>query len=277
MDPRAFLQRAVERFGPLFVELDRLRERLRGEGKRWPAWCLLPDQLAQPKFSELGLDREQNALDFELAMTAYQWRRSRDVFRFPPKLLRAMIDSQVQGLVGVDALRKLPESCVYIEAPGLAGANGFFARLDFETVGAHEHLWLRFLALGHDAVLPLALRFGLGQSVEQALHHAQVAALSRPGPAYAANASSEVLRDNAHALVSLVLCLCYARDDLRQELESGDSEIRLWSAGRRLLQQLQDSESYDGATWELRFAEDLTAAGFGWGHPNLGNFPLQQL
>lgn len=276
MDPLAFYSRAAERFSALFGELDSLKARLRAEGSTWPAWCQLPDQLVAERTAQLGLDRATSPVDFEVAMTAYGWRRSRDTFRFEPRLLRSMVDSQVQGLVGVDVLSKLPESCVFIEAPGLAGAAGFFVRLDFEQVGAHERMWLRFLALGRDAVMPWAMRFGLGQSVEQALRHSQRSRLLEPGGPYAANADSEVLETNAHALVSLVLCLCYARADLKQELDRNVVAGRHWTVGRTLAREVVEAGSYVGASWKVVFAEDLSAGGLEWSHPSLGRLPFKK-
>lgn len=102
------------------------------------------------------------------------WRIGKGIYRFDPDLAAALMGTEIKGDVPADALRRLPEWCVYVETPGLetgivgggmAPVHGVFATLDQHSDGRG------LLALGVDAGgARLAItHLYLGMSVEESL------------------------------------------------------------------------------------------------------------
>lgn len=96
------------------------------------------------------------------ALTA--WSYTKNVFAYDDALLDALIGTELSGDIPVDALKRLPEWCVYVgfpqarDLPGsLAGCLGFFAFRDCVAPDREELMIIPVLASGETELFQLPL------------------------------------------------------------------------------------------------------------------------
>jgi hypothetical protein len=202
---------------------------------RWPDYVFAPMGVAR-----LAVDRSppeeptERVYDANRLAALAAWRTTQGIYRFDPDLSAALLTTAPHGDIPCEVLRRLPEWCVYVEAPELANESepmhGFFAFLTTDHEGHNEELRLVFDLLdGRLRPIPLSLSYG---SVEQAVNEMldQVYRdyeAERPGIPNWTHSTPGYLEEQRKSLsallpklLSLLLYLC------ADEPEIGDGSIR---------------------------------------------------
>lgn len=240
--------------------------RLEGAG-RWSEWCWLPmSEMADVQLEVLtatGLpDRERTpqvqaglTRDVSALAALAAWRVGRGIYRLDHTLLQALWETPVRGDLPGAVLQRLPEWCVYVEAPvGIthlgAAVLGFWAHLEFDHRSGMELRLLPDLRPAAGQRLPpwFPLAVLLGGTVQEGLARY----LGTP------DAPAE-LTAWAEGAVSVLLYLC----SLRAEY------VGPRTPERASAQQVRRSRHAEAPTtvWEIgaRLGATLRASGVGSG------------
>ena len=104
-------------------------ERGKDDLPAWPDWCYCPVAGAYAIISSGGALPPGAAADIAAVAGLGAWRATQTLYRFDPAFAAALVDTPVSRLP-VEEFYRLPEWCVYIEAPDLAWLGkrmaGFF-------------------------------------------------------------------------------------------------------------------------------------------------------
>ena len=139
----------------------------------WPGWCFVPLSA-----SSAIISRETNIsdpppldklADISIIGGLGAWRLTKGIYRFHPDIFNAVWDTPLEGKMPVELLYRLPQWCVYIEAPGKEvigkAIHGFFAFLEYDLETGHAEL--RFLIdLCEGRLVPLVLHLSSENLVE---------------------------------------------------------------------------------------------------------------
>ena len=121
----------------------------------WPDWCYIPIAAGiaivtggdSSKISQATFTR----LNPAIITAAASWRVTQGVYRFDGDLYNSLIQQPLNGDIPCDALKKLPEWCVYIETvpelmpdPDDQYIIGFWAHLEKDQNDGREELRLVF-------------------------------------------------------------------------------------------------------------------------------------
>lgn len=111
----------------------------------WPDWCYCPVAASlawvfrnlppgRPDISALHPGEWIRRMDDTRLLAALApWRKTKGVYRFDADFARALLAAPLDGRVPVETLYRLPEWCVYIEAPPswpVDAVAGFFCHLE---------------------------------------------------------------------------------------------------------------------------------------------------
>lgn len=129
---------------------DRFRQERGKEVPDWPDWCYCPMASA---YSIISQDSNLNgnlaaSRDISILAALAAWRVSQGIYRFDTTLAAAIMDTPITDLP-INVLYRLPEWCVYVEAPPDLlyydeGLNGFFAHLEHDVNTGRSELRLVF-------------------------------------------------------------------------------------------------------------------------------------
>jgi len=213
MTPNEHLTAISRRFPNAWKQADTFRQARGKEISDWPAWCFLPmGGWYAVVSSHLEKDRLGLGEVLYIAQLAAlgAWRYTQGIYRFHPELYAALVDTEPSGELPVDVLLRLPEWCVYIEAPA-ASYNGFFAFLESDTNDKRMELRIVFNfgdRLGSGPPIHLG-PWTVTEAIDRAQREAQAVAAQHPQliPALPANAM-EGADKFMSPVVSLLLYLC---------------------------------------------------------------------
>lgn len=228
-----------------------------GKGKDladWPDWCYVPIA-AGCAIVSLDAGDNPHLRDLRLSpavMTAAAtWRVSQGVYRFDADLYNALVSQPMDGNLPCDALKRLPEWCVYVETipgedavrSGKLHVTGFWAHLEHDAnTGRIE---LRFVFFWNtDILLPVpvhlgdwTLKEGVRRVIDVAKETSKQHGIKIP----------DGLEDVADLTpyVQLILYLCAENADMPQVRHpntrvrmSGQVDVpreaKLWSVGERI-------------------------------------------
>lgn len=165
-----------------------------GKGKDlpdWPDWCYLPIA-AGVAIATQGDDSKITSAAFDLQYSpavitaAAAWRISQGVYRFDAGLYNALISQPLDDNLPCEALKRLPEYCVYIETiptsdmvkSGKPYIIGFWAHLEKDMNDGREELrFVFFWSDGRNLPLPVhlgdwTLDDGVARVIEEAKRQA---------------------------------------------------------------------------------------------------------
>lgn len=142
----------------------------------WPDWCWCPMAAA---FAWVTRDVGGNPMrlppdemlermgDLQMLAALSGWRMGRSVYRFDPALSAALLATPLGGRIPVETLYRLPEWCVYVEAPPEWPdfALGFFAHLEHDVNTGRSELRLLY-DFGDASPVAIALHMH-GESIEE--------------------------------------------------------------------------------------------------------------
>lgn len=241
--PREHLARANRSvLGAAWALVDRARAERRPDDADWPPYVWLPLELAGAIVAEAWREERPESLPStqpemidiltrqasELAALS-GWRATQGIYRFDQILLENLLATPLEGDLPADALRRLPEWCVYVEAPpamtvasnqGPVRLHGSFAWVDRER-GGGDILTLALDAEGVPlSVMHVPLRGTLVESIDSVAQQwrtnvADGSAYAMPPPDFAARAA-----ETARPILSMLLYLCADNADLGGERPS---------------------------------------------------------
>jgi len=220
----------------------------------WPDWCYIPIA-AGVAIATQGNNRMifEATLDSRLSpaviTAAASWRVSQGIYRFDADLYNSLISQHMDGNVPCEALKRLPEWCVYIETYNAKFRNeiieGFWAHLEHDVNDGRMEL--RLVLMLRDGVnLPVPIHLG-EWTLEEGLRKMQEesdkqAAKHMPGFKFP---EIDFINDIS-PLVQLVLYLCADNIDMptvpshpkTRVRMSGQVDVpkepRIWVVGERV-------------------------------------------
>ena len=139
----------------------------------WPGWCFVPLAASYAIVSggtDISDPQHLDKLaDISIIGGLGAWRLTKGIYRFHPDIFNAVWDTPLEGKMPVELLYRLPQWCVYIEAPGKEvigkAIHGFFAFLEYDVETGHAEL--RFLIdLCEGRLVPLVLHLSSENLVE---------------------------------------------------------------------------------------------------------------
>lgn len=222
---QAHLRRCAEAYPGAWKKLDDFCE---GRGKElplWPDWCWCPLAASYAILSGGGGDNRlapgEQAADVGILGALATWRMTQGIYRFDTDMFEALWSTPLSKIPR-EILYRLPEWCVYIEAPKdyrIIGApiSGWFCHLEYDfNTGRAE---LRLVLDQGERLVPLVIhlteetleecvRAALAESVRQLS-----IAIGEDLPVSAKDAWSDMNRDFA-PLVSVLLYLCSETPDM---------------------------------------------------------------
>lgn len=226
-----------------------------GKGKDlpdWPDWCYVPMAAGYAIISQ-GLD---NPHIFKLRISpavltaAATWRVSQGVYRFDADLYNSLVNQPMDDKLPCDALLRLPEWCVYIEAMGASymgkPIDGFWAHLEHDANDGRAEL--RFVFFCPDSgMIQLPLHLGdwtIEEGLDRMRTEAKVQA-QKVGIDFDADGFGAELAPEISPFLQLILYLCAENADMPQIRHpntrvrmSGQvdvpREVRFWTVGERI-------------------------------------------
>lgn len=116
----------------------------------WPNWCYCPIAGAYAIISGGGNNRvpPDRIHDCGILSALAAWRVGKGIYRIHPDLIGALLETPV-GKIPIEILYRLPEWCIYIEAPDNK-MHGFFVFLEHDDKEGHDEL--RLVIDGHDGL-----------------------------------------------------------------------------------------------------------------------------
>jgi hypothetical protein len=192
------------------------RDKDRGAGAGipdWPAWCFMPlsgwrsvvsHHIKNRHMSQMTPAEEASEAAILAALGA--WRHTQGIYRFGKDLFDFLIERKITGNLPADIFRRLPEWCVYVEAPLIDDtAGGFFAYLDH---GPEENaVMLRLVTVARNSIDP-AFPIYLGDWPLMEALRKGIESEKRSAPILLEEGEPEKTAKIVAPLLTLLLCLC---------------------------------------------------------------------
>lgn len=233
-----YLSRYAAKYPNAWKRYDDLRAARGKELPDWPAWCWCPLAGAYAIISGGGNNRLQfeQLPDIGILGALAAWRMTQGIYRFDSDVFAALWDTPMAGKIPVEILYRLPEWCVYIEAPPgytlyTLPLAGWFTYLEYDAQSGRTEL--RFVFDLHPRGMSVFMLHLTATTIEQCIqdvvlvsqHQAlQIQAPSnlRPedyGTAYPDGALllqdlPSLLAPVLSSIVSIVLYLCSVSADI---------------------------------------------------------------
>lgn len=239
----------------------------------WPDWCYCP---MAASYAWVTRDVGGNTLrlhpdmmlermgDLQMLAALSGWRMGRSVYRFDPALAAALLATPLEGRVPVETLYRLPEWCVYIEAPlsWPESVEGFFAHLEHDVNTSRSEL--RLLYDFKDAS-PVAIALHMhGESIEEMMDlfidesNRQGELKGRPVSPLTGHAKEYADNMRVQDCLNLILYLCADEADFGGEERPSRPQpvktkkgwrlfpaenLRVWMVGKTLGDQLRAAQT----------------------------------
>ena len=152
--PRQILREVGKAYPSVWKDVKMFREDKGKDLPNWADWCYLPiaasiaiaTQGVNSRIFEASMNHTINPATITAAAT---WKLSQGVYRFDYDLYESLINQPMDDKLPCDALKRLPEYCVYIETHnaklGSEPIDGFFAHLEQDMNDFREELRFVFL------------------------------------------------------------------------------------------------------------------------------------
>ena len=143
---------------------------MRGNEVNYPEYCPIPIGAA---FSIIDFKESRTAAGkFAAELTAcWAWRKNKIVYSFDYDLAKTLME-QADGIaeddiLPSDLLLHLPYPCVYIKAPLVDGADGFFVWIEYDINTKKTELRLQMMRKGMGSTYPLVLHLIPGKTIRE--------------------------------------------------------------------------------------------------------------
>lgn len=219
----------------------------------WPDWCYIPiaagvaiaTQGDNSRLYQATIDKRLSPAVITAAAT---WRVSQGVYRFDADLYNSLVTQPLDGNVPCEALKRLPEWCVYIETYNASFYDmsivGFWAHLEHDANDGRMEL--RFVLMTEDGSnIPVSVHLG-DWTLEEGLERMKAESLKHTPPGIGFDKIKEVdISAEIEPLLQLVVYLCAENADMPQIRHpntrvrmSGQVDVprepRFWTVGERI-------------------------------------------
>lgn len=245
--PFAYLNELAQHDPGVWRGVEHLRS-LRGrELPTWPSWCYIPivgGMAAATKGRPLSNFQDPLAVMRNAAIIAAltAWRQTKGIYQFHPDLLNALWGTPVTGDLPTQALKRLPEWCVYIHigseirpidcALSTETLHGAWAHLEWD---ANDHSeYLRLLLDINNELVPIPI--SLGGTLRQGIDSVTTEALMRTNTVMHADDLEQATRGIAalaEPIISLLLYLCSEEPELDGHGRPGNPRPKKVKGGTR--------------------------------------------
>jgi len=184
----------------------------------WPNWCFCPLAGAYAIISKGSMAQELHfALDVGKLGALAAWRVSQGIYRFDKDVFSSLINTEINKL-SLEVFYRLPEWCVYIEAPlfiKFLGCQifGFFFHLEYDV--NKNTTELRFVLDSVNGLSAVPLHFK--ESLVEAIHDTYETSKSNNTVFFPEISLPDIVADeqarDLMPLLSLVLYLCSENQD----------------------------------------------------------------
>ena len=169
-------QAHLARLGKLYPKYWRQYERMRADrGKSlpdWPPYVYAPMAASYAVVSGGGQMPLERATHIAELAALSAWRVTKGIYRLDATLEAALAETPITGDIPSEALRRLPEWCVYLQCSvsepelRIMASRGVFAWLEHDANDAHEELRL-LVDVDDSTLIPLGVH--LGGTVQEGL------------------------------------------------------------------------------------------------------------
>ena len=254
--PMRILKDISKQYPHVWQHVKEFRARKGKDLPNWPDWCYIPIA-AGCAIATQGSDSDVMTAIFDKMLSpavitaAAAWRVTKGICRFDADLYNSLINQPLDGNIPCDALKRLPEWCVYIETMhGLfflkQPVEGFWAHLEYDSKTGREELRLvLMLKNGFNMPFPIhlgdwTLEEGVNQMMEETENMAKSQEIEYQFPRGIDFVSQIV------PCVQLVLYLCAENMDMpvlpkhpaTRVRMSGQADVmkepRIWNVGIRI-------------------------------------------
>lgn len=191
----------------------------------WPEWCYCPVAGAYAIVSGGGSLPPGAGADIASVAGLGAWRATQTIYRFDPAFVAALVSTSLHRLP-VESFYRLPEWCVYIEAPDLMWMDkrmaGFFCFLESDANSGHPELrfLIDFAAADPGRLLSVPIHLDhatIGAATQAALEESK-RQMVRLGHTHLAatmpESLAQAIADDLQPLLALVLYLCSEEPDI---------------------------------------------------------------
>jgi len=186
----------------------------------WPDWCYVPIAAGYAIYTQ-GVDTSAPILDFKhgpaVITAAAAWRVTQGVYRFDEDLYNALISQPMIDNLPCEALKRLPEWCVYIETYNSTfdgkPFSGFMAHLEKDANDGTEELRL-VLMMDDGDNFPMPLHIG-DWTLDEGLRRMQAVSDKNAKQHYPGFKFQTIdYQEDVEPLLQLVLYLCAENIDI---------------------------------------------------------------
>jgi len=226
MNPEIHLNKIIKDYPRLNQKVNMFRA---GKGKEypdWPNWCFLPIAAWIAIITE---SHKTNTLSLSLSdivgklAALATWRYSKGIYRIGDELSESLLDCEITGDLPADIFYRLPEWCIYIEAPGLKwfdkNASGFFCHLEWDANTGESELRL-LIVLDNDLInFPIHIgSFTIIEAINKTIDFINMNAEKKGFYLSIDHSHSKVYAKQLTPYLSTILYLCSIEPDISDKV-----------------------------------------------------------
>lgn len=221
---RKHLSHYAKKYPGAWKDFDKFHKARGKDLPDWPSWCWCPLSASYAIVGKRFKDSRvpwEDILDVGVLGALAAWRMTQSIFRFDPDLFFALWDTPLTGKLPKELLYRLPEWCVYIEAPpghkmGRGLLLGWFAFLEWDVQTGRTEL--RFVFDLDTGLIPFVIHLTektLSQCIEKALEESNKQAELVGKEQFAENEDTiKTVAASLAPLFSVTLYLCSVSSDI---------------------------------------------------------------
>jgi hypothetical protein len=250
--PKLLLKEIGRKHPQAWQQIKRFRAIKGKDLPNWPDWCYVPMAAGYAIISQ-GVENPHIVklrISPAVLTAAATWRVSQGVYRFDADLYNSLVNQPMDDKLPCDALKRLPEWCVYIETIGASylgkPIDGFCAHLEWDANdGRTELRFVFFYPDGNMAQLPLHLGdWTIEEGIDRMYAEAKVQA-QKTGIKFDFDEFGAELAPEITPFLQLILYLCAENADMPEVRHpntrvrmSGQVDVprepRAWTVGERI-------------------------------------------
>jgi hypothetical protein len=206
----------VQKYPNCWTEYNKFRDARGKDLPIWPEWCWAPLAASYAIISR-GKMLDTNLVDDVGILGALAaWRMTKGIYQFDQDMLAAIWETPINNELPIDILYRLPEWCVYVEAP--KGADvfgtelfGYFAHLEWDPNDGRTELRLLLDTAAKIIVIPVHL---LPQRSLLECVGAMIAETEKWAPVPHRDAVEKTIAETIAPMISTLLYLCSENADI---------------------------------------------------------------